>query len=132
MEIPVLDECKNVCFRGDPVHSVYSDMMIDNSYTCIQLYDDSHGWNDNVDTLFPKTRHFIEKKFHKALRQSFFATMFGPKFIAPHRNKDSNVTTLRYQLGVIVHESCDGTLKTKSQCHKWQYGKSVVFLIQPL
>ena len=53
--------------------------------------------------------------------------MFGPKFIAPHKNKDTDVTTLRYQLGVIVHEQCDGTLKSKSKRHKWRYGKSVVF-----
>ena len=127
MEICVLEECKNISFRGNPVHSVYSDMMTDDSYTCIRLYDNEHGWHDKVDILFPETRNFIDKKFGKALRQSFFATMFGPKFIAPHRNEDTDVTTLRYQLGVIVHEQCDGTLKSKSKRHKWQYGKSVVF-----
>lgn len=106
-------------------HNVDPSLAVDKTYTCVMLFDASGNWSKESD-MYPNTVKEIRAVFGKHLFQAFLVTMIGPKFMAPHRNTDTN-GYLRYHLGVDVHQQCDSQLKTQGRVHKWAQGKWFVF-----
>ena len=122
----VIQEFKESKSVGIPMNSVDPEFLEDDTYTCIQLYN-YDGWFCQANDAFPLTCKFLKDKFGTSIRQAFFATMHGPKFLAPHRNTDTESKSLRYHLGVDVHKDCDGVLKVGKQVYKWEEGVDFVF-----
>ena len=122
----IVEEFKNCKTDGIPMHLVDSEFMEDETYRYIKLYEEG-CWSDEANKLFPETKEYIKHKFGDRCRQAFFVTMCGPKFMAPHKNEDNTTNVMRYHLGIVVHEECDGVLNVDDTQHKWKVGESFIF-----
>lgn len=102
---------------GEEFNTIDNDFIPDKHYTCVNvLVYKSHF----VNTLG------IVEKYHDRPSQIFFATINGPKFIAPHRNKNKT-NDVRTHYGIIVHKNDDGVLNVGKIQYKWTQDQSFSF-----
>lgn len=122
----IVREYKSYNCAGVPMHTIDPDLMEDDTYTCIMLYEDSL-WTRDALRGFPATADALSATFGRGLRRAFIAIMRGPKFLAPHRNEDAGCDTLRCHIGIDVHKGCDGALCVNGVEHRWEQGEGFVF-----
>lgn len=104
-----------------PFHSIDDDFAVDDTYTCIMVCDFG-TWNKH----FCNTRRILEDKFKSSIVQAFFATVNGPKFMAPHKNNE-RFDCLRCHIGIIVDNEDDGVLQVGDTKYVWRQGEYFVF-----
>lgn len=109
----------------DYFHDLDSDLSHDSTYKCILVKSFDEG--TILQEHFENTIRCIHDIFEEEYTfQVFFAVMEGPKFMAPHKNKENN-TFYRFQMGIDVNEDDDGTLTVGNKQCKWKEKESVVF-----
>ena len=114
----IRNEFKTFANDGEEFNTIDDDFIPDINYTC-------------VDVLIYKS-HFVNtlsivEKYHDSPSQIFFATINGPKFIAPHRNKNKTDNSIRTHYGIIVHKNDDGVLNVGKTQYKWIQDQSFSF-----
>ena len=114
----IREEFNNFPSSGVEFHHVDSDFLPDPNYRCIDLL--------KHEAYFPQSLEILRKN-HSKLVQCFFAVLVGPKFVAPHKNKDKNDTNLRTHYGIIVHSKDDGVLNVGKKQYKWKENESFSF-----
>ena len=99
-------------------HDRDHDFLPDPNYTCIDVLQHNEKF---VETLA------ILMQYHDKIQQCYFATINGPKFVAPHKNKDIHDNNLRTHYGIIVHPKDDGVLNVGRKKYIWKENESFIF-----
>lgn len=105
-------------------HNLDNHLSYDETYKCIDVMSFEEI---KLEREFKETLNIVNHIFYNTkVFKVFFAIMEGPKFIAPHKNKENNLF-YRLQLGIKVDERDDGTLTVRKQQFKWRQNQVVIF-----
>ena len=99
-------------------HDLDHEFLPDANYTCVDVLQHNEK--------FAHTLNIVEK-YHNNVQQCYFATINGPKFVAPHKNKDVSDNNLRTHYGIIVHPKDDGVLNVGRKKYIWKENESFTF-----
>ena len=111
-------EFLNFPTNGIEFHILDPDFLPDSNYRSINILESFE--------YFPETIRIIHT-LHKNAHQCFFAIIDGPKFVAPHKNKDKHNNSLRTHYGIIVHPQDDGVLNVGKMRYLWKQNETFTF-----
>ena len=94
------------------------DFLPDSNYTCIDVLQHHEKFAQTLQ---------IVKQYHDNIQQCYFATINGPKFVAPHKNTNIQDNNLRTHYGIIVHPKDDGVLNVGRKKYVWKENECFKF-----